>query len=154
MANTQAVKHPKGLYVCGLTFTFERFAFYGSKTLLLLFLAQTIAKGGLGVSKADAAAIAANLAAFTYLAPIFGGMICDRWIGARYCVILGSVIMAIGYALGFFATNVMWVHAMIILISIGTGFFKGNLNALVGELYDDNTRKDAAFSLLYSFVNL
>ena len=154
MANTQAVKHPKGLYVCGLTFTFERFAFYGSKTLLLLFLAQTIAKGGLGVSKADAAAIAANLAAFTYLAPIFGGMICDRWIGARYCVILGSVIMAAGYALGFFATNVMWVHAMIILISIGTGFFKGNLNALVGELYDDNTRKDAAFSLLYTFVNL
>lgn len=147
-------KHPKGLYVCGLTFTFERFAFYGSKTLLLLFLAQTIAKGGLGIDKADAAAIAANLAAFTYLAPIFGGMICDRWIGARYCVIIGSVIMAAGYALGYFATSVMWVHAMIILISIGTGFFKGNLNALVGELYDDNTRKDAAFSLLYTFVNL
>ncbi|MDO7206139.1 hypothetical protein Q5M85_20665 [Paraclostridium bifermentans] len=39
------------------------------------------------------------------------------------------------YALGYFATSVIWVHAMIILISIGTGFFKGNLNALVGELY-------------------
>ena len=154
MANIAKVKHPKGLYVCGLTFTFERFAYYGSKTLLLLFLAQTVAKGGLGVSKVDAAAIAANLAAFTYLAPIFGGMICDRWIGARYCVIIGSIIMAAGYALGFFATNVMWVHAMIILISIGTGFFKGNLNALVGELYDDNTRKDSAFSILYTFVNL
>ncbi|MCG4691403.1 POT-type proton-dependent oligopeptide transporter, partial [Phocaeicola vulgatus] len=62
--------------------------------------------------------------------------------------------MAAGYALGYFATSVIWVHAMIILISIGTGFFKGNLNALVGELYDDNTRKDAAFSLLYTFVNL
>lgn len=147
-------KHPKGLYVCGLTFTFERFAYYGSKTLLLLFLSYSISQGGLGINNADAAAIAANLAAFTYLAPIFGGMICDRWIGARYCVIIGSVIMAAGYALGYFATSVMWVHAMIILISIGTGFFKGNLNALVGELYDDNTRKDAAFSLLYTFVNL
>lgn len=147
-------KHPKGLYICGLTFTFERFAFYGSKTLLLLFLAEAVAKGGLGIEKADAAAIAANLAAFTYLAPIFGGMICDRWIGARYCVIIGSIIMSAGYALGYFATSVMWVHAMIILISIGTGFFKGNLNALVGELYDDNNRKDAAFSILYTFVNL
>ncbi len=147
-------KHPKGLYICGLTFTFERFAYYGSKTLLLLFLAEAVAKGGLGIEKADAAAIAANLAAFTYLAPIFGGMICDRWIGARYCVIIGSIIMSAGYVLGYFATSVIWVHAMIILISIGTGFFKGNLNALVGELYDDNNRKDAAFSILYTFVNL
>lgn len=156
MANTASAptKHPKGLYTCGLTFTFERFAYYGSKTLLLLFLAEMVSKGGLGIDYADATAIAANLAAFTYLAPIFGGMICDRWIGARYCVIIGSVIMAAGYALGYFATSVIWVHAMIILISIGTGFFKGNLNALVGELYDDNTRKDAAFSLLYTFVNL
>ncbi|CEQ30169.1 amino acid/peptide transporter [[Clostridium] sordellii] len=156
MANTTSspAKHPKGLYTCGLTFTFERFAYYGSKTLLLLFLAEMVAKGGLGIDYADATAIAANLAAFTYLAPIFGGMICDRWIGARYCVIIGSVIMAAGYALGYFATSVIWVHAMIILISIGTGFFKGNLNALVGELYDDNTRKDAAFSILYTFVNL
>lgn len=156
MANTTSApaKHPKGLYVCGLTFTFERFAYYGSKTLLLLFLSYSVSQGGLGINYADAAAIAANLAAFTYLAPIFGGMICDRWIGARYCVIIGSVIMAAGYALGYFATSVIWVHAMIILISIGTGFFKGNLNALVGELYDDNTRKDAAFSLLYTFVNL
>ncbi|MCG4734526.1 MFS transporter, partial [Casaltella massiliensis] len=76
MANTTSApaKHPKGLYVCGLTFTFERFAYYGSKTLLLLFLSYSIAQGGLGIDNADAAAIAANLAAFTYLAPIFGGM--------------------------------------------------------------------------------
>lgn len=152
--STAKTKHPKGLYICGLTFTFERFAYYGSKTLLLLFLAQSVATGGLGIEYSDAAAIAANLTAFTYLAPIFGGIICDRYIGARYCVIIGSVIMAIGYALGFFATSVIWVHAMIILISIGTGFFKGNLNALVGELYDDDNQKDAAYSLLYTFINL
>ena len=147
-------KHPKGLYTCGLTFTLERFAFYGSKTLLLLFLAEAVATGGLGIKASDAAAIAANLTAFTYLAPIFGGMICDRWIGARYCIIIGTIIMAAGYALGYFATSVVWVHAMIALISIGTGFFKGNLNALVGELYEDDNQKDAAFSILYTFVNL
>lgn len=154
MGQATTAKHPKGLYICGLTFTFERFAYYGSKTLLLLFLAETIAMGGLGIDYVDAAAIAANLTAFTYLAPIFGGMICDRWLGARYCIIIGTLIMAAGYVLGFFATSIIWIHSMIILISIGTGFFKGNLNALVGELYDDNSRKDAAYSILYTFVNL
>ncbi|SFA85018.1 peptide MFS transporter [Clostridium frigidicarnis] len=153
--STQKQKHPKGLYVCGFTVAFERFAFYGSKTLLLLFLAETVAKGGLGVGKADAAVIAANLAAWTYLAPIIGGIIADRWIGPRMCVIIGSFIMAAGYALGYFATSVGWIYAMIILISIGTGFFKGNLNSLLGELYDKNDpRKDMAFSVQYSFVNV
>lgn len=147
-------KHPKGLYICSLAFTFERFAYYGCKTLLLLFLAETVAKGGLGLDNADAAVIAANLISFTYLAPIFGGMICDRWIGAKYCVIIGSIIMGAGYIVGYFATSVMWVHAMIILISIGTGFFKGNLSALIGELYDDPSRKDSAFSISYTFVNI
>lgn len=154
-AQAQQKKHPKGLYVCGFTVAFERFAFYGCKTLLLLFLAETIAKGGLGIGRADAAIIAANLAAWTYLAPIFGGVIADRWIGPRWCVIIGSLIMASGYAVGYFATSVIWVHAMIFLISIGTGFFKGNINSLLGELYDKtDSRKDMAFSILYSFVNL
>jgi POT family proton-dependent oligopeptide transporter len=147
-------KHPKGLYICSLAFTFERFAYYGCKTLLLLFLAETVAKGGLGLDNADAAVIAANLISFTYLAPIFGGMICDRWIGAKYCIMIGSLIMGIGYIVGYFATSVIWVHAMIILISIGTGFFKGNLSALIGELYDDPSRKDSAFSISYTFVNI
>ncbi|SFA85003.1 peptide MFS transporter [Clostridium frigidicarnis] len=152
---TQQKKHPKGLYVCGFTVAFERFAFYGSRTLLLLFLAETVAKGGLGIGRSDAAIIAADLAAWTYLAPIFGGVIADRWIGPRWCVIIGSFIMASGYAVGYFATSVIWVHAMIILISIGTGFFKGNINSLLGELYDKtDSRKDMAFSILYSFVNL
>ncbi len=149
-----SVKHPKGLYACGITFTCERFAYYGSKSLLLLFLATTVAQGGLGVNAADAAVIGANLMAFTYLAPVIGGVISDRWLGARYCVVIGALIMAAGWMIGYFATSVMHVHALIIVVSIGTGLFKGQLNALVGELYDDNNQKDSAFSILYSFVNV
>lgn len=154
MGNNTSVKHPKGLYVCSLTFTFERFAYYGSKSLLLLFLAEVVLNGGLGVSAADAAIIGSNLIAFTYLAPVIGGIILDRWLGARYCVVIDALIMAAGWFIGYFATSVMYVHALVAVVSIGTGLFKGQLNALVGELYDDNTRKDSAFSILYSFVNI
>lgn len=146
---------PKALYGLGLTFTFERFAYYGGKPILVLFLSWSIARGGLGISKADAAIIAANLGAFTYLAPIFGGIIADRWLGTRYCIILGTILMAIGWTLGYFATSVAWINALIIVVSIGTGFFKGNLNALVGDLYEkDDPRKDMGYSITYSFVNI
>lgn len=147
-------KQPKALYICGIAFTLERFAYYGSRTLLLLFLAESVVKGGLGIPKSDAAIIAANLAAFTYLSPIFGGYICDRWIGARYCVVIGSFIMAAGYAAASFAQNIIWIHVMIILVAIGMGFFKGNLYTLAGEFYEDNKSKDSAFAILYTFVNM
>lgn len=147
-------KHPAALYGLGLTFTFERFAYYGGKPILVLFLTYAIAKGGIGISKTEATIMAANLGAFTYLAPIFGGIIADKWLGPRYCVIIGSILMSIGWAFGYFATSAAWINALIVVVSIGTGFFKGNLNTLVGDLYEkDDPRKDMAFSILYSFVN-
>ncbi len=147
-------KHPKGFYVCCITFTFERLAFYGAKPLLLLFLITAVAEGGLGVERTDAAVMAANLTAYTYMAPLIGGIICDRWIGARYAITLGYFIMAIGYVVGYRAQGPAGVNAMIILVSIGTGFFKGNLNALIGRQFKSKELLDSAFSIQYSYVNV
>lgn len=147
-------KHPKGFYACCITFTFERLAFYGAKPLLLLFLITAAAEGGLGVGRTDAAVMAANLTAYTYMAPLIGGVICDRWMGARYAIALGYVIMAAGYVVGYRAQGPAGVNAMIILVSIGTGFFKGNLNALIGRQYKSKELLDAAFSIQYSYVNI
>lgn len=147
-------KHPKGFYACCITFTFERLAFYGAKPLLLLFLITAVAEGGLGVERTDAAIMAANLTAYTYMAPLIGGVICDRWLGARYAITLGYFIMAIGYVAGYRAQGPAGVNAMIILVSIGTGFFKGNLNALIGRQYKSKELLDAAFSIQYSYVNV
>lgn len=146
--------HPIGFYICSIMFIFERFAYYGSKTLLLLFLVTGLSEGGLGIDKTNAAIIASNLVAFTYLAPIFGGIVCDRWLGARYGVTLGALIMGAGYIIGSFATTIGTVHIMIIVIAIGTGLFKGNLSALIGTLYDDPDQLDSAFTLQYTFVNI
>ncbi len=96
----------------------------------------------------------ANLVAFTYLAPIIGGYISDRWIGARYTIPIGMLIMGVGYYLGSIATTVSMVNAMIILVSIGTAFFKGNVSAVNGQLFDNQEELDTAFSVQYSFVNI
>lgn len=147
-------KYPKGFYVSSLTYTFERFAFYGSKPLLILFLITAVSQGGLGIDTKEAAIIAADFTAWTYIAPVIGGFICDRWLGARYAVSIGCVLMAIGYMFGWKATGINSILWMIAIVSIGTGLFKGNLAAIIGRLFDDEDLLDSAFSVQYSFVNI
>lgn len=155
MGEAKAKKgYPIGFYVCCITYTFERFAFYGSKPLLVLFLIKAVAEGGLGIDAADAAIIASNLTAFTYIAPVIGGYVSDHWLGARYAVSIGTILMGLGYLIGWQANSVAMVNAMIIVVSIGTGLFKGNLAAIIGRLFDDQALLDSAFSIQYSFVNI
>lgn len=101
MEATKKHTYPIGYWICCLTYTFERFAFYGSKPLLAIFLATAVAEGGIGLSKADAAPIAALLTSLTYVSPLVGGWICDRFVGARYGVTAGCIIMGIGYLIGW-----------------------------------------------------
>lgn len=154
--NTTAekTKFPVGFYFCSLTFTFERAAYYASKWLIYNFLIYSIATGGLGVSKGEAAVMQSYLVAFTYLAPFILGGVADRWIGARYLIPLGMVLMGAGYYVGSIATSSSMMWATIILVSIGTGFFKGNLMAVTGELFDNQRQLDSAYSVQYSFINV
>lgn len=150
-------KYPLGFYVCSLSFTFERMAFYSSKWLIAIFIAASAAKGGLGLTPADGAKMTANLVAFTYLTPILGGFIADKWINPRLCVPLGSILMGLGYMCGWQASvqsSFMYVWLMILLVSIGTGLFKGNLSGINGRLFDNKEDLDGAFSIQYSFVNI
>lgn len=146
--------HPLGFYVCTAMFIFSNFAYYGSKTLLLLFLVTGIGQGGLGIENAKGAVIAANLVAYGALTPIVGGIISDRWIGARYTVFLGALITGIGYMIGYGAESVTTVHIMIYVVAIGSGLYKGNIPALIGKLYDDKSQLDSAFTLQYSLANI
>ncbi|KGO12375.1 peptide MFS transporter [Clostridium botulinum] len=152
MENTN--KRPFGFYVCSIAFTLERFAFYSAKWLIAVFVIAKIADGGLGLSAADAAKMSANLVAFTYLAPIIGAFISDRFIGARYLVPIGMILMGAGYLVGWQASSASMVNLMIVLVSIGTGLFKCQTNAITGRLFDDPRELDSAFSIQYSFVNI
>ncbi|RDY26836.1 MFS transporter [Romboutsia weinsteinii] len=147
-------KYPLGFYFCATTFSFERAAYYSSKYLIYMFLTASIITGGLGIDKGQAAIMQANLVAFTYLSPIIGGYISDRWIGARYTIPVGMFLMAAGYYCGSIAESTSMVIAMIVLVSIGTAFFKGNVSAVNGQLFDNQEDLDSAFSVQYSFVNI
>lgn len=154
VATQPSNKKPASFYFCSISFTFERMAYYAAKWLLYIFLTYQVVQGGLGLEKGQAAILQANLVAYTYLAPVFGGFIADRYVGARYLIPLGSFIMGIGYYVGSIATSVWMINLMVFLVAVGTGLFKGNLSAITGQLFDDKKELDSAFSVQYSFVNV
>ena len=82
--------------------------------------------------------MSSNLVAFTYITPIIGGYIADRWISPRILVPVGEILMGLGYLCAWRATEangIAMLWAMIILVSIGTGFFKGNVSGINGRLF-------------------
>lgn len=151
---TAKKRKPFGFYVCALGFTFERCAFYTVKYLLAIWIATNAAGGGLGLSDAKAASMSALFVAFTYITPMIGGYIADYWISPRLCVIIGMILMGIGYLCTWQATSTTLVWVMIILVSIGTGLFKGNLSGVNGLLFENKDELNEAFSIQYSFVNV
>ncbi len=148
---------PAGLYVLALANTGERFGYY---TMLAIFLFYLQAKFGL--DPAWTGQIFSIFLALVYFMPLVGGWLADKWSFSK-CVVSGICIMFIGYALMSAPTPVrensslMILFAALLLISVGTGLFKGNLQVMVGDLYNEARyadRRDAAFSLFYMAINL
>lgn len=155
LQNNISTKQPKALYFCGSIFTFTNFSYYGMKLVLLLFLAEQVTMGGLGLSKTEATAMLATFMAWSYLSPVVGGWISDRFLGPKTCVSLGLLCVAAGYFIAYRAQSKLSIQIMIALCVIGAGLYKGNLQTLVGSLYkNDDPRKDGAFSITYTFTNI
>ena len=93
-------KRPFGFDVCSVAFMFERMAYYAAKYLIYVFVAATVVTGGLGLTSVEAALIQSNLVAFTYLAPIIGGYISDRFIGAFIGTTAVGILVASTFAQG------------------------------------------------------
>lgn len=147
---------PKGLYALALANTGERFGYYTMLAIFTLFM-----QAKFGWSEAQAGQVNAIFLALVYFMPLFGGMLADK-IGYGKCVTIGFVTMFLGY-LGLSVptpanlSGEIAMFAGLLCVSVGTGFFKGNLQVLVGNLYDDpkySSRRDAAFSLFYMAINI
>ena len=149
-------KWPFGFYVCSLSFTFERCAYYTAKWLMAIFVATSVMKGGLGLTTADGALMSSFIVAFTYITPVIGGFIADRWVSPKLMVPLGEIIMGIGYLCAWQANSKAMLYVMIILVSIGTGGFKGVLSGINGRQFPkaDEDMLNSIFSIQYSFVNI
>ncbi|MDE7421050.1 MAG: MFS transporter [Muribaculaceae bacterium] len=148
---------PAGLYVLALANTGERFGYY---TMLAIFLFFLQAKFGFDATWTGQ--IFSIFLALVYFMPVFGGWLADRW-SFNKCVLAGIAVMFVGYALMSAPTPIrsnssfMILLAALLLIATGTGLFKGNLQVMVGDLYNNpqySERRDSAFSLFYMAINL
>ncbi len=157
--------HPPGLTICFLTEMWERFSFYGMKALLLLYLIKYHL-----FSDEHGYNLIGAYGGLVYAAPVFGGLVADRWLGIRKSVLLGGVLLACGhFGLAYegqaaqridgvvvrdaFALQLF--YASLALIVVGVGFLKPNISTAVGRLYaDGDLRREAGFSLYYAGINL
>ncbi len=147
---------PKGLYALSLANTGERFGYYTMLAIFTLFM-----QAKFGWSEAQAGNIYAIFLAVVYFSPFFGGMLADK-IGYGKCVTLGFIVMFLGYLglaipTGADTTGEIAMYLGLLGVSLGTGLFKGNLQVLVGNLYDDAkyaSKRDSAFSLFYMAINI
>jgi len=146
--------NPPGLYTLFFTEMWERFSYYGMRALLVLFMVDAVASGGLGLTDEVATAIYGLYTAAVYLAALPGGWVADRFVGARRAVWYGGIIIACGhFTLAVPRTECFYLG--LILVVIGTGLLKPNVSAMVGELFPEGGgRRDAGFTVFYMGINL
>ncbi len=158
----QAVKqqHPKGLWVLFGTEMWERFNFYGMRTILTLFIVNALM-----MSKEQSSIIYGGFLGLCYLTPMLGGFIADRFLGNRLCIILGGLLMATGQMLLFFSASIFssdlelaktLLYIALGVIILGNGFFKPNISSMVSSLYPKSERNklDTAFTIFYMGINM
>jgi POT family proton-dependent oligopeptide transporter len=148
--------HPKGLFVAFFANMGERFGFYTMVSIFVLFM-----QAKYGLSPGAASVVYSVFVACVYFLPLLGGILADKVFGYGKTVSLGMIVMFLGYILlalpTKMATGFPLVIAALAVIALGTGFFKGNLQALVGNLYDDpkySALRDRAFTIFYMGINI
>ena len=148
---------PSGLYVLALANTGERFGYYTMLAIFLLFL-----QAKFGFDSTVSGQIYAIFLALVYFMPLLGGFVADKWSFSK-CVVTGIFVMFFGYLVMAIPTPIRETSSLLILfgaltlIAIGTGLFKGNLQVMVGDLYNSPqyaSQRDNAFSLFYMAINL
>jgi POT family proton-dependent oligopeptide transporter len=131
----------------------ERFAYYGMRALLILYLIDTTT-GGLGWTQARASHLYGWYNGLAYLAPVAGGWLADRFLGTNRSLAIGGAVISVGhFTLAFGPPGAFYVG--LALIIAGTGFFKPNVYTMVGQLYPlSDSRRDSGFTLYYMGINL
>ena len=149
--------HPRGLYVLFFAEMWERFSYYGMRALLIFYLVQHWL-----FSDSEASVIYGAYTALVYITPVIGGYLADRYLGQRKAVLFGAVLLTFGHFLMAFegdggqqdpVMNVFWLALSFIIV--GSGFLKGNISVIVGQLYPrTDIRRDPAYTIFYMGINL
>ncbi len=147
---------PRGLWTLAIANTGERFGYYTMLAVFSLFLGAKF-----GFSSEVTSGIYAGFLALAYFLPLFGGIVADLW-GYSRMVVIGITVMFVGYLLLSIpldagVTGITAMGAGLVMVCVGTGLFKGNLQVMVGDLYNEArfaSKRDSGFSLFYMMINV
>ena len=148
----QTLGHPRPLWMLFMTEFWERFAFYGIRWALVLYIVAQFYDGS-GTGEAPANRVYGAYLALVYAAAIFGGYIADKVLGYQRSILLGAVIMAAGLFMITIPSQDVFKLGLATII-VGNGMFKPNISAMVGQLYAiHDTRRDSGFTIFYMGIN-
>ncbi|WP_442588174.1 peptide MFS transporter [Pedobacter sp. AW31-3R] len=154
MTGTSTVKHPKGLTFLFLSEMWERFGYYLMIGIFTLYLKDV--KAGFSMTEAESADLYGTFIALVFLTPFLGGLIADRYLGYAKSIIIGGLMMGVGYCM-------MAIHSLPILylsmtlVILGNGFFKPNISTLLGNIYSTPEyldKKDEGYNIFYMGINV
>ena len=153
----ECLGHPKGLYMLFFAEMWERFSFYGMRTLLIFYLTKHWL-----FDDGKSNLIYGAYGSLVYITPLLGGYLADRYLGQRKAVLFGAVLLTIGHFLMAFegsggqadpTINIFWLALSFIIV--GSGFLKANISVMVGQLYPlTDARRDSAYTIFYMGVNV
>lgn len=148
--------HPPALYLLSATAAGERFAYYGMRALLMLYMIAGVSEAlpGMAFSKSTSGLVYGTFNALCYGFPFFGGIIADRLIGKRRSATIGGILIAAGLIVLSLDNSLVPFISGLTLMAVGNGFFKPTVVTMIGELYEQgDPRRDNAFTLYYQLFN-
>ncbi|MEZ4920003.1 MAG: peptide MFS transporter [Saprospiraceae bacterium] len=148
--------HPKALPYLFFTEMWERFGYYLMIGIFFLYMTDTD-KNGMGFERATSADVYGTFIALVYVTPFIGGLLADRVLGYRVSIVIGGILMGIGYLLLAIPQNLNTFYLSLAIIIIGNGFFKPNISTLLGNLYSEKQyedKKDDGYNIFYMGINI
>lgn len=147
-------KHPKALPFLFFSEMWERFGYYLMIGIFTLYLKDSVA--GFNMDEKESASLYGTFIALVFFTPFLGGLIADRYLGYRRSIILGGLLMGIGYCMmGIHSKSILYLSMTLVII--GNGFFKPNISTLLGNVYSTPKhlhQKDEGYNIFYMGINV
>jgi len=147
-------KHPKALPFLFFSEMWERFGYYLMIGIFTLYLKDI--KQGFGMTEAESADLYGTFIALVFLTPFIGGLLADRYMGYKSSIIIGGILMGIGYCM-MAIHNLTILYLSMFLVIAGNGLFKPNISTLLGNIYSNpqyNEKKDEGYNIFYMGINI
>ena len=147
-------KHPKALPFLFFSEMWERFGYYLMIGIFTLYLKDV--KEGFAMTEAESADLYGTFIGLVFLTPFLGGLLADRYFGYRRSIIIGGIMMGVGYLL-MGVHNLTMLYIAMTLVILGNGFFKPNISTLLGNVYTTPQhihQKDEGYNIFYMGINI